>query len=62
MLAATRPDGQALLVLFPRPRDGNPAIYIVDPLDDLMMGYPAAASGGDLLQGFERLLCLSRIG
>lgn len=37
-------------------------IYLVDPLGNLMMSYPADASGRDLLDDLKRLFRVSRIG
>lgn len=62
VLAAAGPRGRALLSLFPRPRDGNPAVYIIDPLGNLMMRHPATGAARDLLEDLGRLLRLSRIG
>lgn len=62
VLAATRPGERSLLAQFPRPRDGSPAIYIIDPLGNLMMRYPTTVAAGGLLKDLERLLRLSRIG
>ena len=62
VLAAAGPEGRALLALFPRPRDGNAGIYLIDPLGNLMMRYPASTAAQGLLEDLERLLRLSRIG
>ena len=62
VLAAPGPGGRALLARFPRPGDGKAGIYIVDPLGNLMMSYPAAVDPQGLLKDLERLLRLSRIG
>ena len=62
VLAATGPDGEALIAAFPPAVDGLPGIYLVDPHANLMMSYPAAGSARGLLKDLERLLRLSNIG
>lgn len=42
--------------------DQRGRIYLVDPLGNLMMSYPADASGRDLLDDLKRLFRVSRIG
>jgi len=61
-LAAAGPQGRALLASFPRAPDGAAAVYIVDPLGNLMMRYPATGAGAGLLKDLQRLLRLSAIG
>ena len=57
-------DGARLLAAFP----AGPAplvagrLYIVDPLGNLMMSYPAGAPPKGILEDLERLLKLSHIG
>ena len=62
VLAATGPEGEALLAAFPPAVDGLPGIYLVDPHGNLMMSYPASGSARGLLKDLERLLRLSNIG
>jgi hypothetical protein len=62
VLAATGPEGEALLAAFPPSVDGQPGIYLVDPHGNLMMSYPASGSARGLLKDLERLLRLSNIG
>jgi len=62
VLAATGPEGEALLAAFPPAVDGRPGIYLVDPHGNLMMSYPASGSARGLLKDLERLLRLSNIG
>jgi hypothetical protein len=62
VLAATGPEGRALLAAFPPAVDGQPGIYLVDPHGNLMMSYPASGSARGLLKDLERLLRLSNIG
>ena len=73
-LAAEQPDlvaasidgdaGRMLLAAFPQ--DPSPLsaghLYIVDPLGNLMMRYPADATPRAILTDLERLLRLSHIG
>jgi hypothetical protein len=54
--------GEALLAQFPPAVDGRHGIYIVDPLGNLMMSYPASGSARGLLKDLEQLLRLSNIG
>ena len=58
-------DGKRLLAAFPA--DGVPVaaagrIYLVDPLGNLLMSYPAGADATGMLRDLERLLRLSHIG
>jgi cytochrome oxidase Cu insertion factor (SCO1/SenC/PrrC family) len=59
-------EGQALLALFPAPnqvpvqRAGR--LYLVDPLGNLMMSYPAGFDRKALLEDLKKLLKLSHIG
>ncbi len=62
VIAATGPEGTALLESIPPAVDGAPGIYIVDPHGNLMMSYPASGSARGLLKDLERLLRLSNIG
>ena len=62
VLAATGPEGAALLASIPPAVDGAPGIYLVDPHGNLMMSYPASGSARGLLKDLERLLRLSNIG
>lgn len=59
-------DGRDLLARLPVYGDGPPGtagrIYLVDPLGNLMMSYPANAPDKALLKDLERLLRLSHIG
>lgn len=40
----------------------NGALYIIDPLGNMMMRYPPKQDGGDLLSDLQRLLKVSGIG
>jgi hypothetical protein len=62
VLGATGADGAALIALFPRSASGTAAVYVVDPLGNLMMRHPAGGSARGLLKDLERLLRLSSIG
>lgn len=58
-------DGQRLLEQFPgEPAEGGRAgrIYVVDPLGNLLMRYPAGEAGQGMLRDLEHLLKLSHIG
>jgi len=44
------------------PRDGLDRIYVVDPLGNLMMSYPADADPSGMRKDLARLLKVSRIG
>jgi hypothetical protein len=55
-----------LLALLPRiggvsPEDAN-RLYLVDPLGNLMMSYPAEAKPKGILEDMKRLLRLSQVG
>lgn len=52
--------GQQLISAFPDANQGR--IYIVDPLGNLMMSYPADAPRKGLLEDLKKLLKLSHIG
>ncbi len=54
-------EGKALLAAFPDPPSSG-RIYIVDPLGNLLMAYPADAPPRSILTDLERLLKLSHIG
>jgi len=62
VLAAVGPAGQGFLAQFPPALASGEGIYIVDPLGNLMMAYPAGGSARGLLKDLERLLRLSSIG
>lgn len=62
VLAATGPEGEALLATIPPAVNGAPGIYLVDPHANLMMSYPATGSARGLLKDLERLLRVSNIG
>ncbi len=62
VLGATGPAGQAFRARFSQAADGGSGIYIVDPLGNLMMSYPATGAARGLLKDLERLLRLSTIG
>lgn len=53
--------GRALLAAFPAPPSSG-RIYLVDPLGNLLMAYPADAPPRSILTDLERLLKLSHIG
>jgi len=50
-----------LLALLPH-RDDAPRFYLIDPLGNLMMDYPADAKPKGMLEDLQRLLRLSAIG
>jgi len=56
------PEGAELVSLFrpERLRDGR--IFVVDPLGNVILSYPADADQSRLLQDVERLLDVSRVG
>ena len=59
------PDGRGLLNEFPG--EGEPGgragrVYVVDPLGNLLMRYPAGETGQGMLRDLEQLLKLSHIG
>lgn len=60
------PDGTRLLAQFPSYGDGPVGtagrIYLVDPLGNLLMSYPATAPDKALLNDLTKLLRLSHIG
>ncbi len=60
------PDGARLLAPFPAYADGPVGtagrIYLVDPLGNLLMSYPASAPDKALLTDMKKLLRLSHIG
>ena len=53
-------EGERLLSLFPEAGTGR--VYVVDPLGNLMMSYPAGAAPKDIITDLKRLLRLSHIG
>jgi hypothetical protein len=65
VLDAAGPAGAALLAQFPGggvPGARAHALYVVDPLGNLMMSYDARADPHGLLQDLQKLLRLSHIG
>ena len=62
VLSADGPSGMELLGRFPPPAKGGDGLYVIDPLGNLILGYPAAGAARGLLADLERLLRLSRIG
>jgi len=56
--AATAP----LLALLPGVGNGEPRIYLIDPLGNVMMSYAADARPKGMLEDLKRLLRLSSIG
>lgn len=56
------PEGERLLAAFPPESRAVRRLYIVDPLGNLMMSYPADAAPRAILSDLERLLKLSHIG
>ena len=50
-----------LLALLPH-RDDGPRYYLIDPLGNLMMDYPAEVNSKGMLEDLKRLLRLSSIG
>lgn len=58
------PRGEQLLAVFPQRPALHTAgrLYVVDPLGNLMMSYPAGTPPRDLLEDLKRLLKLSHIG
>jgi hypothetical protein len=61
VLDASGPAAQPLLAQFP-PQGSAQALYVVDPLGNLMMRYDARLAPAGLLQDLKRLLQLSHIG
>jgi cytochrome oxidase Cu insertion factor (SCO1/SenC/PrrC family) len=59
-LDASAPEAQALLAQFPPDREK--ALFIVDPLGNLMMRHDASHTSKDLLSDLKKLLKLSHIG
>jgi len=59
-LDASSPEAAALLAQFPRERES--ALFIVDPLGNLMMRHDASHTTKDLLTDLKKLLKLSHIG
>jgi cytochrome oxidase Cu insertion factor (SCO1/SenC/PrrC family) len=54
-----------LLTLLPGPDSSGahaPSVYLIDPLGNLMMSYPADAKAKGMLEDMKRLLRLSSIG
>jgi hypothetical protein len=51
-----------LLALLPGLNAGEPRVYLIDPLGNLMMFYPADAKSKGMLEDMKRLLRLSSIG
>ena len=62
VLGTSGPAGAGLLARFPPPPTGGDGIYVIDPLGNLILGYPAAGAARGLLADLERLLRLSQIG
>jgi hypothetical protein len=56
---ATGPEGEALLAAFPGQPEGY---WLVDPLGNVMMRYPADQAPKGLMEDIKKLLRLSRIG
>ena len=54
-------DGRRLLAPLPARSDAG-RIYVVDPLGNLVMSYPAGADRKGLIKDLEKLLRLSHIG
>jgi hypothetical protein len=61
VLDARAPDGQLLLAQFPRANREH-ALFIVDPLGNLVMSYDARENPRGLLEDLKKLLALSNIG
>ena len=59
---ATGGDAPALIASLPAPAVPGNAVYLVDPLGNLMMRYPATGSWQDMHKDLKKLLKLSRIG
>jgi hypothetical protein len=59
-LDASAPEAQAFLAQFPKDRAN--ALFIVDPLGNLMMRHDASHTTKDLLSDLKKLLKLSHIG
>ena len=60
VLDASAPEAQPLLAQFPAERSS--AVFIVDPLGNLMMRHDAGHTSKDLLTDLKKLLKLSHIG
>jgi hypothetical protein len=60
VLDASSPEAQTLLAQFPAERAN--ALFIVDPLGNLMMRHDASHTSKDLLTDLKKLLKLSHIG
>ncbi|HUF73708.1 MAG TPA: hypothetical protein VMR74_12500 [Gammaproteobacteria bacterium] len=56
------PEGAALARLLGPERLADGRYFVVDPLGNLILSYPADADQGRLLEDLERLLNVSRIG
>jgi hypothetical protein len=61
VLDARAPDGQQLLAQFPSANREH-ALFIVDPLGNLLMSYDARENPRGLLEDLKKLLALSNIG
>ncbi|MGN6453053.1 MAG: hypothetical protein ACTHL7_08310, partial [Steroidobacteraceae bacterium] len=61
VLAACAPDGKTLLAQFPRANREH-ALFIVDPLGNLVLSYDARENPRGLLEDLKKLLALSNIG
>ena len=59
VVPATGPDGEALLAAFPGQAEGY---WLVDPLGNVMMRYPADQAPKGMMEDIKKLLRLSRIG
>jgi len=57
-----RAPANPFLAEFPAPRDPSGHIYLVDPLGNLMLRYPADPDPQRMLKDLARLLRASRIG
>ena len=55
-------DAAPLLALLPKRGSDAPRVYLIDPLGNLMMSYPAGAKSKGMLEDMKRLLRLSSIG
>jgi hypothetical protein len=56
------PAAASLLALLPQDAHGEPRVYLIDPLGNLMMFYGAHAKAKGMLEDMKRLLRLSSIG
>ncbi len=61
-LHVARAPASPFLAEFPAPRDPSGHIYVVDPLGNLMLRYPADPDPRRMLKDLARLLRASRIG